>query len=189
MANETLIKTGVQWLFADVTDFPNSGAGPPTTAANSFIVGSPTKVQFDLTAVAASGGSRASTKATLLTPWAEAFSCDACLEFETAPADGGVVLFYWAPSPSGTAATGNPSVLTGADEAHTDTVGTLGKMQLIGSLTVENTAINKGHVGVLVPLYEFGMLVIVNKASTQLKAAGGMDETHIVLTEVIRELQ
>lgn len=187
MANEVLLKQGSQWLFADhATDF---GAAP-ATAANSLIVGTPTDVQLDLTGVAASGGARASAKATLSTPWASMWSCDACLEFETAPTDGGYVEFFWAASPSSTAGTGNPAGLTGADEAHTDSAGTLGQMIRIGSLLVRNNVINIGHVGILTPPYEYGMLVIVNQADTALRStATAMDETHIVLTELITEIQ
>lgn len=190
MANEILTKTGVQWLFRDATDFPTSGAGPPTTAANNLIVGSPTQVQWDLTGVAGSGGSRASAKATLATPWATIFSVDACLEFETAPADGGAVDFYWATSPNSTAATGNPGGLTGSDEAITDTGGILGQLQFIGVLTVRNNVINIGHVGLIQPPFEYGMLLLVNRASTALRSTStAMDETHVVVTEIIDEVQ
>ncbi len=54
--NAVLQVHGTQLLFADVTDFPTSGAGPPTTTANDIRVTSPdtpTKVQIDLTGVAA----------------------------------------------------------------------------------------------------------------------------------------
>lgn len=187
MANEVLVKTGSQWLFADhATDF---GAAP-ATAANSLISGTPTDVQIDLTGVAASGGARASAKATLSTPWASMWSVDACIEFETAPTDGGAVHFYWAASPSSTAGTGNPGGLTGSDEAHTDTTGTLGQMIRIGSLIVRNNVICIGHVGVITPPYEYGMLVVVNQADQALRStATAMDETHIVMTELITEVQ
>ncbi len=190
MANESLRKQGLQFLFRDVTDFPTSGAGPPTTAANNLIIGSPTEVQIDLTGVAASGGARQAVKVNLTTPWAALWTLDACLEFETAPADGGVVDFYWAPSPSATAGTGNAGGTTGADAAFTDTIGNLGQMQRIGSLTVRNNVINIGHVGILPPIFQYGNLVVVNNASIALRStATAMDETHIVLTEVIDELQ
>lgn len=187
MANEILVKQGSQWLFADhATDF---GAAP-ATAANSLIQGAPTDVQLDLTGVAASGGARASAKATLATPWAARWSVDACLEFEAAPTDGGAVNFYWASSPSSTAGTGNPGGLTGADEAHTDTTGTLGQMIYIGSLLVRNNVISIGHVGILSAPYEYGMLLVVNQADQALRStATAMDETHIVMTEIIDEVQ
>lgn len=187
MATEILLKQGVQFLFADhATDF---GAAP-ATAANSLIIGAPTDVQIDLTGVAASGGARHSAKADLTTPWADRWSVDACLEFETAPADNGAVEFYWAQSPSSTAATGNPGGVTGSDAAFTDSDGNLGEMQFIGVLSVRNNVIAIGHVGVFMPVFQYGSLVIVNQASTALRStATAMDETHIVLTEIITESQ
>lgn len=187
MANEILRKNALQLLFADHgTDF---GAAP-ATAANSLIIGSPTDVQMDLTGVAASGGARQAVKADLTTPWAAEWLVMACLEFETAPADGGIVEFYWAASPSATAGTGNPGGTTGADAAFTDTVGNLGQMILIGTLIVRNNVINIGQVGVLPPPHQYGNLVIVNQASTALRStATAMDETHITLTEIIPEIQ
>lgn len=185
--NDVLIKTGVQFLFADhATDF---GAAP-AAAANSLIIGSPTDVQLDLTGVGASGGAREAAKADLTTPWAGLWACNACLEFESAPADGGAVHFYWGSSPSATAATGNPGGLTGSDAAFTDTTGNLGQLQRIGTLTVRNNVINIGKVGIFMPWFQHGILLVVNQASTALRStATAMDETHITLTEIVREIQ
>ncbi len=187
MANEVLLKQGLQLLFADHSgDF---GAAP-TTAANSIIIGAPTDVQIDLTGVAASGGAREATKADITTPWAMSWLVMACLEFETAPTDGGSVDFYWAVSPSATAGTGNPGGTTGADAAFTDTTGNLGQMINIGSLIVRNNVINIGEVGIFTPPNQYGNLVIVNNASTALRStATAMDETHVTMTEVITEIQ
>jgi hypothetical protein len=190
MANELLRKNGLQFLLRDATDFPNSGAGPPTTAANSLIIGTPTEVQIDLTGIAATGGARQSAKMDLTTPWGVSWTIDACIEFETAPADGGSVDFYWAKSPSATAGTGNAGGTTGADAAFTDTAGNLGQMVSLGSLPVRNNVINIGSVGLLTPTLQYGNLVVVNNASTAFRStATAMDETHIVITEVIDELQ
>ena len=187
MANEILLKQGVQFLFADhATDF---GAAP-ATAANSLIIGAPTDVQLDLTGVAAGGGARQAAKADIGTPWARAWAVHACLEFETAPADGGYVSFYWAPSPSATAGTGNAGGTTGADAAFTDTTGNLGQMQFIGNLPLRNNVINIGRVGVFMPEFQYGNLIVVNQGSTALRStATAMDETHIVMTEVTDEVQ
>lgn len=187
MANEVLLKTGVQFLFADhATDF---GAAP-ATAANSLIIGTPTDVQIDLTGVAASGGARESAKGDLTTPWASKWAVHACLEFETAPTDDGAVHFYWGASPSSTAGTGNPGGLTGADAAFTDTPGNLGQMQRIGSLIVRNNVINIGKVGAFTPHFQYGTLVVVNLTDQNLRStATAMDETHITMTELIDEVQ
>ncbi len=190
MANEILVKTGLQFLFRDPTDFDTAAPFLPATAANSLIIGTPTEVDIDLTGVAASGGARESDKLDLTTPWASEWSVDACLEHETAPADGGVALFYWAASPIVTAATGNPGGLTGTDADFTDTAGILGQFQWIGSLLLRNNVINIGHVGRFFPQFQFGILAYVNQGSTAMRStATAMDETHIVMTEVIREIQ
>lgn len=189
--NLVQLKIGaLQILFRDATDFPNSGAGPPTTAGNNLIIGSPTEVQWDGTGVAASGGARESAKFTFGTPWAQAWSFDACLEFETAPADGGFVEFYLGQSPNATAATGNPGGLTGSDAAFTDTVGNLGQMRHIGDFSLRNNVINKGFVGIITPYYPNNILLIVNNGSTALRStATAMDETHIVATPVETQIQ
>ena len=137
--NEVLVKNKLQFLVADHgTDF----GGAQATAANSLIIGAPTDVQLDLTGVAAGGGARQAAKVDFTTPWGALWLLMACLEFESAPADGGLVEFYLAPSPSATAGTGNPGGTTGADAAFTDTLANLGQLQNIGVLVVRHNAIN-----------------------------------------------
>lgn len=183
MANEVLIKAGTQFLFADhATDF---GAAP-ATAANSLISGTPTDVQMDNGSIA-DGAGRASAKVTLGTPWSREFAVDACLEFATAPTEGSIVEFYWAASPSSTAANGNSGALTGSDEAYTPAVGKDGQFQYIGTLSIRNNVLNIGHVGTFTPTSQYGMLVLVNRTGTALATTA--DETHIVMTPVIDEVQ
>lgn len=181
---DSYVKYGQQLLFADhATDF---GAAP-ATAANSRIIDTPIDVQLDLTGVAASGGGRASAKsADLGATHSNIFVLDACLEFESAPADGGTVDFYWAESPSATAGTGNPAGLSGVDEAFAITNGKRDQMKHIGSLGCRAAVINIGHVGTLVADHRYGMLVVVNNTTANLRStATAMDETHITLTEII----
>ena len=52
-----------------------------------------------------------------------------------------------------------------------------------------NTAINIGHVGMLIPRYQFGNLVVINYTDAAFIGAGNMDETHIVMSEVIDDIQ
>ena len=186
MANEMIRQQkGGQIVFADhVTDF---SSGTPATPANSLLTsGTPTTVQIDLTSVAASGSGRQSAKTTSL--WsgtqndevAPYYRVDACVEFAIAPTDGGTVDFYWAGSPSATAGVGNPGTLSGTDATFTGTTGTLGQLQYIGSLVLDNALTNIGHVGYFQPEFQYGMLVVVNNGDQALGAA--MDETHIVAT-------
>lgn len=184
MADELSYKyNGNQLLFADhATDFGAS----PTTAANSLLVGTQTDVQLDLAGVAASGGARESAKTgDLGATRPTLFKVDACVEFETAPTDGGVIHFYWCGSPSSTAATGNAGGLTGSDAAFTDTTGNLGQLVKIGQLSLRNNVINIGHVGYIVPYHRYGILLVVNQGSTNFRStATAMDETHIVMTPI-----
>jgi len=183
-AGDAKLKYGAtQLVFADhATDFNNT----PATAANSLVIGTPTEVQMDLTGVAATGGARESAKCDVGDPRDVQYYVDACLEFESAPTDGGTVDFYWGASPSGTAGTANYGVLTGADAAITDTAGNLGQLQYIGSLSVKNAVINIGRVGIFTPYHRYGSLAVVNNASTALRStATAADEIHICLTPVV----
>jgi hypothetical protein len=193
MATQELLQVyGDQLLFADATDFPNSGAGPPTTAANSIIIGTPTKVQIDLTGVSAAAARQSDKTASLAktgSAWPIQWVFGACMENETAPTAGGTFDFYWAASPNSTAGTGNPGATTGVDG--TFTVGTENQLIRIGSLVVANTVINiKTAVGTIWLPHLYGSLVVINNTSTALRStATAMDETHIVATPVIPDAQ
>lgn len=189
--NEVLVKTGLQYLFRDPTDFDTATPFVPATAGNSLIItgSDPTEVDIDLTGLVVNG-SRESDKFDWTTPWGRFWSFDACLEFETAPADGGAVHFYLGQSPITTAATGNPGGLTGTDADFTETSGNLGQLRRVGTLVVRNNVINIGHIGIIRPAWQYGILLINNQASTALRStATAMDETHIVATEMVDEIQ
>lgn len=175
-------------LFADATDFPNAGAGPPTTAANDIRIGTGTKVQIDLTAVAAAAA-RASTKTSDLgSAWSQQWMLGACIESTGAPTAGGTIDFYWAPSPNSTAATGNPGNVSGTDAVYA--VAGLPQLMYLGAMTVLNqvvnidTAIRKFYMP-----NRYGTLVIVNNTDQAFAGAGVMDETHITVTPVIPDIQ
>lgn len=191
MANEYLVKevgaSIIQLLFRDATDFPNSGGGPPTTAANDLRIGAPTEVQIDLTSVAASGGARESDKVDLGAVRAPAYSFSMCAENVAAVSDADAMYLYWNPSPNATAATGNMGGCTGSDAAYTDTIGSLSQLQFIGPLGLQAAAVNKGYVGTINPKHRYGSLVLVNQADQAMHTV--MDEMHIVMTPVVPELQ
>lgn len=179
MANESDLKyDGNQLLFANHGgDF---GAGPTTTSL-SLLLGTQTDVQINMTSLAASGGARASAKtASLGDPRVSMYRVDACIEFASAPTDGGQVDFYWVASPSSTAGTGNASAVDGTDSAFTATTGKLSQAQYIGSLFVINNATSIGYVGTFRPEHQYGILLVVNNADQAFGSA--MDESHITLT-------
>lgn len=183
MANELYIQNGTQILFADhSTDF---GAAP-ATAANSIILGTPTDVQIDMTSLAASGGARQSAKADLGADLARGtfIRVDACVEHvSTYPVDGESMVFYWAPSHSATAATGNPGKATGSDAAYTPSIGGNAQMIRIGSLSCQLTQFNIGYVGDFLPAFRYGSLIVINNTAVNMHTV--MDEAHITLTPVV----
>lgn len=194
MATNDILRTyGTSFIFADVTDFPASGVGPPTTAANDIRIGATsgaTVSQIDLTAIA-TGVARESSKIDLgATGKGHEYMLSACLEFASAPTDGEVVDFYWAGSPNPTAAEGNPGGLTGSDADVTDTAGILGQLTYIGSMTLRANVINiSDDIGTFVPKHRYGMLLVINQATPAMNSAGNMDETHIIMTELIDQVQ
>ena len=191
MATQALLqKYRTQLLFADVTDFPNSGAGPPTAAANSLIVGSPTKVQLDLTDVPAGDARQSAKTATLAhtgVAWPIEWVLGACLEHVATPTAGEVVEFWWNASPNSTAATGNSGAASGSDAAY----AVAGKEQLIriGALVLTANVINiDADIGRIWLPHLYGSLIVVNASPTKAMHSV-MDETHVTLTPIIPDLQ
>lgn len=183
MSNTIIYQFGRQWVFCDIGGDFSSGA--PATAANSLIAAAPADVatvQMDLGALAA-GGAYASAKANLTTTRARQFSLDVFVEYATAPADGEVVSYYWAPSPASAAATGNPAGLTGAQGSVTYSAGLMGQMIHVGDLTLTTALTAGGHVGVFEPPHQYGMLVAYNQSAADAFATV-VDEVHAVLSEI-----
>lgn len=190
MATQEVLQVyGTSLLFADATDFPDSGAGPPTTAANDIRVGTGTKVQIDLTGLAAAAGRQSAKTATLGTAWPRDWKLGACIEWEAAPTAGGTVEFWWNASPSGTAGTGNAGGASGADAAY----AVAGKTQLLfwGAMTVLNNVINIDPcVGTLWLPHNYGSLIVINSTDQPFRStATAMDETHIVIYPNIPDIQ
>lgn len=191
MATQEVLQVyGTQLLFADVTDFPNSGAGPPNTAANSLIIGTPTKVQIDLTSIAAAAARQSAKTASLAktgSAWPREWVFGACIEHVATPTAGEVVEFWWNASPNSTAATGNSGGASGSDAAY----AVAGKEQLIfiGTMTLRANIINiDAQIGTIWMPYLYGSLIVINSSPTK-ALHSAMDETHVVATPVIRDIQ
>lgn len=186
--NDVLIKVGTQLTFADhATDFVGGAAKTSLEQAGS------TDVQLDLTSVADTAG-RESAKVDLGAARAARYSVMATMEFAATPTAGALVELYWAPSPDGTAANGNPMNIDGVDAAAPSGIGTLAELvlvcQLIGKFVCTNdatTAVQTGFVGVFSPAERYGILVVKNESG----AAFSSDavETHIVFNPIIEEIQ
>ena len=184
MSNESMVKNfGNIFLFADTnTDFATQAPG---TAANSMILSGHaiTNVQIDTTSLAASGSARQSDKADFTAYRPALYVVDACVEFAAAPTVGDTVDFYIAPSNS-SGANGNVGNTTGSDAAYTDETDLLAQMTYIGSLSCDdNSATQKGVIGVYNPMHRYGNLVVINNGAQNFNTDAV--ETHIVFTPFV----
>jgi hypothetical protein len=144
----------------------------------------------------ANGSGRQSAKADLGATRAPLYALYGCVDFtgET-PTIGGTVDYYWAPSTSGTTATGNVAGNNGTDAAAPG--GALGSITLaeflkwcvpIGSLVVHDGAVvQNGFVGYLRPAFRYGQLIVVNNSGDVFETDDV--EAHQVLLPVIPEVQ
>ena len=183
MANEVLLKTGTAIVLADSADHS-------PTAANSL--GTRTD-QIDLTSLAA-GVARQSAKVDFGATRARRYSVVLAVEFATAPAAGETLDIYIGYSPSGTAGTGNPAKLTGADAAYSgyssNLDDSLKQLDYIGSLvaTIQaTTTVQIALIGTISPSQRYGMIVVDNSTSDALFTDA--DEMSILISPIVDEVQ
>lgn len=186
--NKILQGYGTQLLFADhATDF---GAAP-ATAANSLIVGVPTDVQMNMSVIANGAYWQSAKTASLAdtgTHWPMEWVLGACFEHTATPAAGTTMEFWWAPSASATAGTGNGGGVSGADAAYT-AAGTA-QLILIGAMTLVNNVINiDAAVGTIVLPDLYGSLVVKNSSGVAMVADADADEIHVVMTPKIPHVE
>lgn len=170
--------------------FANAGDYNPAAANN---LGSRTN-QIDLTSVA-NGSARQSEKVDLGTTHADMYSVMSALEFAVAATVGSSVDFYWAPSPSGTAGTGNPGSVSGSDGAYSGfpTSGTVSdsvkQLQYIGSAILEDAT--GPQVCVVTPSFSpahrYGSVIVWNNSGQAM--AGDAVEMSVVFTPLIMQVQ
>ena len=189
MANEVLQKVGTQVRFF-VT-----GSFSPADAGTNFTIGSPTDAVLTLASLA-DGAGRQSAKVDLGATRARQYEVLGCVDFtgET-PTAGNTVDYYWAPSTSGTAGSGNVAGNSGGDAAAP--AGALGSITLaefldqcifIGSLVVHDGAsVQNGFVGVFSPPGRYGQLVVVNNSGDAFEADDV--EMHQVMNPIVDEVQ
>ena len=181
MASDVSLTVGAQILF-------NVAANYSPTALNDIELGTATDVDWDWTGVLTLEA-RQSDKVDLGATRAPEYSVQAALEFATAPVTGETVDFYWAPSISGTAATGNPGFVTGVDADYAGGVADLAEglkqLMFIGSLVCSadaTTSVQVGQVGVFSSPTRYGTLVVVNNTSD---TAGDDVESAVSFTPII----
>lgn len=182
---DTTVKNGT--LIA----FGVSGSFSPADAGTDWTGGGAITDALTLSGVA-NGAGRQSAKVDLGAKRAAAYSVFGAVDFtgET-PTAGNTVDYYWAPSSSGTQATGNVAGNSGADAAAPD--GALGSItldefldqcQFIGSLVVhDGGVVQNGVVGTFAPLQRYGQLVVVNNSGDAFEADDV--EAHQVLVPII----
>lgn len=160
LPDNILVQSGTAIIFADVTDHA------PATANN---LGTRT-AQLDLTSVA-DDAYRQSDKVDLGTTRAEEYEVDAALEFAATPTAGEVVEFWWAPSTSTTAGTGNPGNASGADSAYTgyssNGDASIKQCQFIGDFVNTSQAtgtVQKARIGAFKPRHQYGSLIVCNRS-------------------------
>lgn len=164
LPDEAVFQVGTAIVFADTTDHSPA-------AANNF--GALTD-QIDLTGLA-DGAARQGDKVDLLVSRAPEYSVFAAIEIAATPAAGSIIEFYWAPSPSATAANANPGGVSGADSAYTgvdsDLANSVKTLQYIGAMVCTNdptAVIQKGFIGVFSPAERYGTPVVKNESGAAL---------------------
>ena len=172
------VQVGTQHLFS-------GGSLTITDSGNDLRSGSPVNTAITLTSLG-NGAGRQSAKFSFPADRAPSYNVMASIELAGTPTAGGTIDFYWAPSNSGTAGSGNVASLSGTDASATD--GAPGTMTVdeviaqcdyIGSLTTtDDVAVHTGFVGVFSPSSQHGMLIVVNNSGNAL--AADANEHHVV---------
>jgi len=190
MATEVLVKVGTQIRFCV------AGSFSPADAGTNWTIGTPTDVALTLSALA-DGAGRQSAKVDLGATRAREYEVLGCVDFtlET-PVSAAVVDYYWAPSVSGTAGTGNVAGNSGADAAAPDgatpagiTLAEFLRLCIyIGSLVVsDDAAVQNGYVGRFSPPGRYGQLVVINESGDAFEADDV--EAHQVMNPIVDEIQ
>ena len=191
MANEVLVKQGTTQLRFFVT-----GSFSPVDPATNYTVGTPNDAGvLTLTGVLDTEG-RQSTKVDLGTTRAARYSVFGTIDFTAlSPSATGSIDYYWAPSASTTAGTGNIAGNSGVDgDAPDGALGTITltefvlQCQFIGSLrTHDGGVVQNGYVGTFSPAERFGQLVVVNNGGATFMADDV--EMHQVMNPIVDEIQ
>ncbi len=188
MANEVLVKSGTAIVFGVSGSFSSADAGTQWAAAITALL--------TLSAVA-DAAARQSDKVDLGATRSKLYAVYGCVDYtgET-PVATGSVDYYWAPSTSGTDATGNVAGTSGLDgvapagavPAGITLAEFLKLCVFIGSInTTDDAAVLNAFVGAFEPPARYGQLVVVNNGGDVFEADDV--EAHQVLLPLIDEIQ
>ena len=161
------VQNGTAIIVADATDYD-------ANVDADMDLGSQTD-QIDCTSLG-TNAYRQSAKIDLGATRGRLIYVQASFEWATAPTVGETVDFYWAPSPSATAANANPGGVSGSDSAYTGTPGdgaddSVKQLIRVGSAVVTvdtSTDPQMFAVGTFAPPLRYGTWVIHNNTSTNL---------------------
>lgn len=165
------------------------------TGANDLRKGTDTEVELVLQDLA-DGAACQSAKADLGADRADQYAVRACIEMQVAAATaGGAIEFYWSPSSSGTAATGNAGACSGSAEAYSgyssDLADAVKQLQFLGVMTMTDDAVDSiqiAEVGILRTRERYGCLVVKNECGQTVCDTDDI-EAHVVLDPIVPELQ
>ena len=184
MPTESLVKTGTATVWSDTTDYSSTVSGLARTH------------QIDLTGLIA-GTARQGAKADLGATRAFKYNVLVAVEFvgTSGTLSGEEVKFYFAFSPSATAANANPGGASGADAAYSGTAGdsladSVAQLELAGSLfttTDDTTVVQYQKVGEIFASGRYVSPVVINDATGNLVADAV--EMYIALEPIIDEFQ
>ncbi len=189
MANEVLVKVKTQIAFYVTGDYS------PVDAGTDFKIGAPTEVLLTLSALAAAAA-RQSDKVDLGAVRPARYEVLIAVDYtEETPTAGGYIDCYWAPSTSGTPATGNIAGNSGADGvAPAGALGTitlaefLNLCDFIGRFKVHDGAVvQNGKVGVVSPSNRYGQMIVVNNSDDAFEADNV--EMGVFMTPIVDEVQ
>lgn len=186
--NEVLVKQGTQIVFGAAATWN------PADDGTNLAEGDAITDEMGMTAIADGAGVQ-SIKIDLGAVRAETYSVFGAFDFTGETPTTGSVDLYWAPSTSGTQATGNVAGNSGADAAAPD--GALGAItlaefiiqcQFIGTLSTHDGAVvQNGYVGRFAPTHRYGQMIVVNNANDAFEA--DEVEHHIVMNPIITDIQ
>lgn len=184
----------ILYVVGNCVSFADHAGDFAPAAANNLEHGTPIDGQISLTGVA-NNAARQSAKVDLGANRAQAYGFAAALEFAATPTAGAVVELWWAGSPAATAGNANPGGVSGTDAAYTgysaNLDASLQQLQLIGLFicTAQATATVQQvtRVGLLVPRFRYGSLIVYNKSGAAIHSDDV--ECHVVATPVLPTIQ
>lgn len=179
--------------------FANHGGDFSPAAANDLRITTDGTKETDAEFVLlnlADGAAAQSAKVDLGEHRASKYAVTAALEMQVAAATaGGIVEFYWNPSPSSTAANANCGGADGTASSYSgyssDLDEAVDQLQRIGVMVMTDDAVDSlqiGFVGTFSPIHRYGSLVVKNECGQTICDTDDI-ESHVVMNPIVDESQ